>query len=182
MADIKILAPFILSWEGGFANHPNDRGGATNRGVTIATWKRQGWDKDDDGDIDVDDLKLITPDDATYIMKKNFWDRCNADNITDQSIANLLVDMAWGSGAVTAIKKVQRCLGLVDDGIVGRKTIAALQGKDVFDKLHTMREKWFNGIVANNPTQKVFLRGWLRRLNSIQYGKLVYSNGKEHTF
>ena len=51
MADINVLAPFILSWEGGFGNHPADRGGATNKGVTIATWKAQGYDKDGDGDI-----------------------------------------------------------------------------------------------------------------------------------
>ena len=35
MADVKILAPFIIKWEGGFVNHPNDPGGATNKGVTI---------------------------------------------------------------------------------------------------------------------------------------------------
>lgn len=38
MADIKVLVPFILSWEGGFVNDPDDKGGATNKGVTIATW------------------------------------------------------------------------------------------------------------------------------------------------
>ena len=53
MADVKILAPFILKWEGGFVNHPNDPGGATNKGVTIAVWKKQGYDKDGDGDIDI---------------------------------------------------------------------------------------------------------------------------------
>ena len=39
MADIKNLIPFILKWEGGFANDPTDRGGATNKGVTIATYE-----------------------------------------------------------------------------------------------------------------------------------------------
>ena len=57
MADVNILAPFILKWEGGFVNHPNDPGGATNMGVTLKTWKSQGYDKDGDGDIDVIDLK-----------------------------------------------------------------------------------------------------------------------------
>ena len=42
MAKIDILAPFILSYEGGFVNDPLDRGGATNMGVTIATWKSVG--------------------------------------------------------------------------------------------------------------------------------------------
>src|SRR3712207_7646428 len=46
MANVKILLPFILKWEGGFVNDPADSGGATNKGVTIATWKRCGYDKD----------------------------------------------------------------------------------------------------------------------------------------
>ena len=36
MADVRKLAPFILKWEGGFVNDPDDLGGATNMGVTIA--------------------------------------------------------------------------------------------------------------------------------------------------
>ena len=56
MARADILWPFVKSWEGGFADHPNDKGGPTNMGVTIGTWKSQGYDKDGDGDIDVDDL------------------------------------------------------------------------------------------------------------------------------
>ena len=60
MAKVDILLPFILSFEGGFSNHPADKGGATNKGVTIATWRQVGYDKDGDGDIDVNDLRLIT--------------------------------------------------------------------------------------------------------------------------
>ena len=39
MADVKKLAPFILKWEGGFVNDPDDLGGATNMGVTIGTYE-----------------------------------------------------------------------------------------------------------------------------------------------
>lgn len=55
MADVRKLLPFILKWEGEFVNDPLDKGGATNKGVTIATWRNVGYDKDGDGDIDVDD-------------------------------------------------------------------------------------------------------------------------------
>ena len=93
MAKIDILAPFILSFEGGYVNDPHDPGGATNRGVTIATWRQVGYDKDGDGDIDVADLKLITAADAVNrVMKPHFWDRWQADKIKSQSVANLVVD------------------------------------------------------------------------------------------
>ena len=185
MAKIDILSPFILSWEGGYANHPNDKGGATNKGVTIATWKQVGYDKDGDGDIDVNDLRLITEKDAvSRVMKPHFWDRWKADQIQSQSVANIVVDWVWGSGA-NGITKVQTLLGVKADGIVGKKTLAALNARDpkeLFYAIKQRREEFLYAIVRNKPSQKVFLKGWLRRLNSIEYGKLTYSNGKVKTF
>lgn len=73
MAKIDVLLPFILKWEGGFANDPADAGGATNKGVTIATWRNVGYDKDGDGDIDVQDLKLLSNADVRdRVLKPHF--------------------------------------------------------------------------------------------------------------
>ena len=175
MAKIETLWPFILSWEGGFANVPGDRGGATKYGVTISTWKAQGYDKDGDGDIDIDDLRLITPQDAMEICRKNFWNRWKADQINDQSLANLLVDWLWGSGKY-GITIPQQLLGVKADGIVGARTIAALNAQDpktFFFKLWQRRKKYLNDICANRPTNYKFLKGWLRRLQGVQYGSLT---------
>ena len=95
MAKLEPLAKFILSYEGGYVNDPHDLGGATNRGVTIATWKAQGYDKNGDGKIDVEDLKLISVEDAVGIMRRNYWNRWKADSIENQSLANALVDWTW---------------------------------------------------------------------------------------
>lgn len=175
MAKADILWPFIKSFEGGFSDHPADKGGATNMGVTIGTWKAQGYDKDGDGDIDVDDLSKISEEDAMSIFKRNYWDRWKADSIHNQSIANILVDWVWGSGAY-GIKIPQRMLEVKIDGIVGPKTIAALNAQnpvDFFARLKSEREEYFNRICINRPANKVFLKGWLRRLDAIQYGALV---------
>ena len=169
MAEIKNLAPWILKWEGNFVNDPLDKGGATNKGVTIAVWKAQGYDKDGDGDIDVADLKLITVEDATNIMKKNYWDRWKADQIKNQAVANTLVDWVWGSGA-WGIKIPQRILGVKDDGVVGDKTLEALNKqnpKEFLEKLYLARFNFLDGIVASNPSQKRFIKGWKNRMNDL---------------
>ena len=169
MTEIKNLAPWILKWEGNFVNDPLDKGGATNKGVTIAVWKAQGYDKDGDGDIDVADLKLITAEDATMIMKKNYWDRWKADQIKNQAIANTLVDWVWGSGA-WGIKIPQRILGVKDDGVVGIKTLEALNKqnpKEFLEKLYLARFNFLDGIVASNPSQKRFIKGWKNRMNDL---------------
>ncbi|MFW5563361.1 MAG: glycoside hydrolase family 108 protein [Prevotella sp.] len=184
MAKIEPLGKFILSWEGGFVNDPQDRGGATNKGVTIATWKAQGYDKDGDGDIDVQDLKLITNADAINVMKKNYWNRWQADKIVSQPIANILVDWVWGSGA-WGIKIPQQMLGCKADGVVGAKTLAALNKQNpavFFNNLKTRRTQYLNNLCSKNPSQKKFLIGWLRRLNSIQYTKLVCNGGRVITW
>lgn len=172
MADINKLAPFIFKWEGGFVNHPNDPGGATNKGVTLGVWKTQGYDKNGDGNIDVNDLKLITTADATKILKSNYWNRWFADQIKSQAVANTLVDWVWGSGA-WGIKIPQRLLGLKEDGIVGYVTINALNRaiakdeKGFLDKLYDARYKFLKSITVKNPKLKVFLKGWNNRMDDL---------------
>lgn len=172
MANVKLLLPFILKWEGGFVNDPLDKGGATNKGVTITTWKRCGYDKDGDGDIDVNDLKLLTEADVlNRVLKPHYWDRWQADRINSQAVANILVDWVWGSGA-SGIKIPQRLLGLKQDGIVGSVTLTTVNKTDplvLFNSIKAERKAFLLRIVERDPSQKRFIKGWLNRLNSINY-------------
>lgn len=169
MAKIESLAPIIAKWEGRFVNDKADKGGATNMGITIATWKQVGYDKDNDGDIDTQDIKLLSKDDFKFVLKQ-YWDRWKADLIKDQKLANILVDWVWGSGK-WGIVVPQRILGLREDGIVGSKTIEAINKqnpKEFLDVVFKEREKFLDNIVKNNPSQKKFIKGWKNRLNDFK--------------
>jgi lysozyme family protein len=173
MADVNRLAPFILKWEGGFVNDPVDRGGATNMGVTIATWQHVGYDKDGDGEIGVSDLRLLTKEEVVNrVLKPHYWDRWRADEINSQPVADILVDWVWGSG-VYGIKIPQKVLGVTIDGMVGPKTLAAVNDADpltFFNEIKKEREVFLNRIVERDPSQKRFIKGWMNRLNELKYG------------
>ena len=101
MERIEKLKSFILSWEGGFVNDPRDPGGATNKGITLATFRSVfGKGKT------VKDLKKITDSQWMAIFKTRYWDKYKADSIKDEWITYLLVDWLWTSGADDAIERV----------------------------------------------------------------------------
>lgn len=172
MANIDKLAPFILRWEGGFVNDPVDKGGATNMGVTIGTWRSVGYDKDGDGDIDVDDLHLLDKEDVIErVLRPHYWNRWRADEILNQSVANILVDWVWASGT-HGIKRPQRILGVTADGIVGPKTLAAVNSMDPMElhfRIKNDRIKFIDEICQRDPSQERFRKGWLNRINALVY-------------
>ena len=144
-------------------NDPNDSGGATNKGVTLATYRKYKVES-----ASVDDLKVITDEDWTTIFKTMYWDKCRADEIASQAVANLLVDWYWMSGP-TAVRRVQRLVGVQTDGIIGPKSIAAIniKGEGLAQDIYDDRRCFYEEIVARRPSQRKFLRGWLNRLNSL---------------
>lgn len=166
MANHKILEPFILKWEGGFVYDKDDLGGATNRGVTLATYRSVFGNKKT-----ANDLKRMTQAQWGVIFKKYYWDKWKADDIKDQNVANILVDWLWCSGSY-GIKIPQKVLGVSIDGIVGTKTIAAINardGRELFDTIKQERKDYIDSICQARPQNKKFKKGWLNRINSIDY-------------
>lgn len=173
MATIEKLIPLIMKWEGGYVNDPLDLGGATNRGVTLDVWQKTGVDKNEDGRIDEDDLKRIDRQDVVdLVLRPYYWDRCKADKIQSQSIANILVDWVWMSGA-RGIKEVQELLGIRIDGVVGEQTLRAInETKDteaLFNRIKQRRKEYIELICQARPANKKFRNGWLNRLDDFKY-------------
>lgn len=166
MANHKILAQFIRKWEGGFANDPCDLGGATMAGITLATYRSvYGQSKT------VEDLKRMTDEEWMTIFKRYYWDKWHADDIKSQSVANILVDWVWASGAY-GIKIPQRVLGVAVDGIVGSKTLEAVNSRDslsLFNLIKKERKEFIDRICQTRSQNRKFKKGWLNRLNDIRY-------------
>lgn len=172
MANINLLAPIIFRWEGGYSNHPADKGGSTMMGVTFNTYKSYCKKKGLKTPT-VDDLKKITKETAIDVLRVLFWNPLKADSIKNQSIANLIVDNCWGSG-LGYMRQIQIVLGVKADGLVGMKTLNAINTanqRELFDRLKEKRAIFYNNIVLGNPSQRVFLRGWLNRLNDFKYSE-----------
>lgn len=167
MAEFSKYLPKLKRIEGGFVEHTLDKGGATMCGITLKTFRDYYG-----SDMTKLDLISITDRQIEHIYRDGYWDRCKADQIKNQSIAELLVDFAVNSGVRTAVKKIQALLRIECDGVMGPKTLQAINAKDsriLFNELKDVRIAFYKLLVQKNPSQKVFLSGWMYRLEYFTY-------------
>lgn len=161
MADIEFTKKFILTSEGGFSNNALDSGGATNKGITLATFRYYyGAAKT------VNDLRNITDKQWMDIFRRGYWNKWKADDIESNKIALVLVDWYFNSGSA-CVRLVQQIVGATADGIVGPQTIARINAQHeeiLYRKLMERRNKYYVSIVKNKPSQMAFLEGWENRL------------------
>ena len=189
MANVEKLIPHIIKWEAGItqkqgeslyslferakksglANDNDDLGGLTMVGVTYGTFEAYCRKKR----IEPTPFKLQTIDYSDWldILKTLYWDRWKADEIDNQSVANILVDWVWASG-VHGIKRPQLLLGVTADGIVGKNTLKAVNNynsEELFAGIVFDREQFINEIVKARPRNEKFKNGWLNRIRDFKY-------------
>lgn len=174
---------FVARWEGGVSDHPNDRGGITAYGASLAFVRdvaqtRTGRDL-------LQTLGIATPVTRSVILglskeqvknlfRKWFWERpriCTAPPV----LAIALYDSAVNMGEGTAIRMAQQACNqagahLSIDGIIGPLTLAAMHSNPntITTNLLHLRQAKYNSIAQTNKSQQVFLKGWLNRLNSLR--------------
>jgi lysozyme family protein len=106
---------------------PDDPGGLTKYGIILAVIKEEGIDVDGDGDIDLDDIRALTPGTSREVYLHR-WNRWNLGSIKGQRVATKIFDLCVNTGWVQCGLFVQRALLAVDlpvkiDGRMGPKTL-----------------------------------------------------------
>lgn len=127
----------LLQREGGYVNDPNDRGGATRYGITAATAARYGLNP-----------RNITPQQAAAIYYNDFWVGSGASQIQDPRLAELHFDAAVNHGPGNARRFLEQ------------------SGGDPA-RYNQLREQFYQNIIARNPSQQRFARGWANRMQEM---------------
>jgi type VI secretion system secreted protein VgrG len=143
----------VLNIEGGYVDHPDDKGGPTNRGITFNTFKRVA--KEHLGiDPTLENLKNLSVEQAKTIYRKMYWEPMGGSKIKDKQVAHIMFDMAVNSGVKTSVTTMQKTLikmekTLVPDGIIGPKTLNAINttnSEDLFNNYKTARINYYKAI------------------------------------
>jgi len=174
MASLERFFPHLLRFEGGFVNDPADPGGATNKGITLATFQRYATPLLGVAPT-LDNLRALSDVQAFSIYKVGYWDPLHADEIVDQPFAEIFFDFHVNAGAV-AVRVLQGALNdtgskprLAADGVMGPGTLEALHGSDQTGLYRIYKQRridYYRDLVARRPTLTKFLNGWLKRVNS----------------
>lgn len=187
MAQFSISYRKTAGHEGGYANHPSDRGGETYRGIARKRW--QDWD----GWQIVDRLKKESdfpqnletdPDLGNLVVKfyhDSFWTAINGDAIQQQEIADELYDTGVNMGTGFAVKILQNSLNILnknqqlykdiaEDGKLGQGTLGAISALLGTRKLELLLKvmnvaqgcKYLQ--LLQDPSQEAFALGWFNRV------------------
>jgi lysozyme family protein len=155
-----IWLAFTLRQEGGYVDDPADPGGATNMGITLATY-REWSDHPNLGDLQVKDMTLKT---ARAIYRSLYWNPLRADALPP-GVDLSVFDMGVNAGIWRSARLLQQALGFTGeevDASIGPETLAAADGFDartLVNKLADRQTAYYRSL-ANFP---IFGTGWLRR-------------------
>jgi len=172
VSDFNLYLPLLLSFEGGYVNDPADPGGATNKGITLSTFKLAS------GlfagvEPTLDNLKRLTDAQAGIIYKRMYWDKLNSDVIGLQPLAEMYTDFYVNAGdnAVRAMQKTLNGLRLQTplniDGKHGPSTLHVILIADqteLYKRYKAARISYYWALVNAKPALGKFLKGWLNRV------------------
>ena len=159
--DFDSILRITLSFEGGYVDHPSDKGGPTNFGITQATYDRYGG-----GGNPVKSIKKL---EVYDIYWTEYW-KPSKSQYLPTPLSLLHFDASVHHRRSQAARFLQRALRVTDDGIVGPITIKAAGKRDSLSTAISclgQRAVYFGLLVNKDESQEVFLDGWLNRIDRL---------------
>lgn len=168
----QTILSVIVRWEGRYSDHPADRGGPTKYGITLRVYGE--WLGKT---ITAEQVKAMPLDHALAIYRERYWRAASID-LLPETIQPVVFDMAVNHGPGTAARLLQAALGdlgrpLRCDGVIGRVTagaaaalVAERGARAVIDAVCDRRRAFYQHLIASDPSQDVFRKGWLSRCES----------------
>ncbi|MGC9329476.1 MAG: glycosyl hydrolase 108 family protein [Candidatus Hinthialibacter sp.] len=177
MGDFQKALGFLLEHEGGYTSEPEP----TQFGVGLSSLRHAGRERgkdgafgdfDGDGDIDADDVKKMTQEEAAEYYRRFWWDRHSYEKIVDDDAAAKIFDLSVNIGPRAAHRLAQRAINqlfgavLLEDGILGKKSLAWINGSPAFLVLGELRAqawRYYQRVLAKNPQFEKYRDGWRNR-------------------
>lgn len=148
--------PIILSLEGAFTNNPKDPGGATNEGITLATYS--AWLGHT---ASITDLQTIPASTVAAIYQDNYYNPAHCPSLPS-GVDLCVFDMAVNEGITQAVKTLQLSVGATADGICGPMTLAAVAKVppvQLIGRIGVRRLAFYQSL----PNYATFGTGWAMR-------------------
>ena len=153
----------VLKNEGGLVDNPSDPGGLTNMGICRLFYPNL-------------DIRNLTRDEVVEIYFNDYWLKMNLIDIFDENLILQIFDFGVNTrskryGFNTALKAIQRIVNAKQDGVVGPKTIGLINksSNDLVSLYEQERRKYYYDLVRRKPKMKIFLNGWLRRVDHCKF-------------
>lgn len=154
--DFKQAVNIVIKMEGGYVNDPKDPGGETKYGISKRSYPEV-------------DITNLTKGHAKDIYKRDYWNKCMCDGLA-KPLRLLVFDCAVNQGAVFAIKTLQGLCHVSTDGIMGPKTLEALEEMNEDRLIELFILKRFDRYHSNR-NYRIYGKGWINRLLTVS----VYS-------
>lgn len=173
--DIEVLIDDAIAREGGYVNHPADRGGPTRWGITQAVARTHGY---------AGDMRAFPRHDAVAIYRRLYWQRPRFDAVAQilPAIGAEMFDTGINMGPGVAARFLQRALNALNrnqrdypdiavDGAIGPRTLDALRGyvrargdrgeRVLMREVEALQGEHYIALAEQRPANEAFLYGWL---------------------
>ena len=153
--NVDVCLKMLLHHEGGFVNHPKDPGGITNFGVTKRVWEEWKGKK-----VSEQDMRDLTTEDVAPLYKKRYWDKCKCNDL-GSGLDFAVFDWAVNSGTGRSAKAVQKICGAAQDGAIGPKTVALVNGpntQNMIEEVGKIRPHSYESLSTFDTSGRVWTR------------------------